>query len=43
MAKSNEPKDKEKPEPKKKGKKPQYEPPKLEKFEMLEKLIVSGE
>lgn len=44
MPKSNPPKAKKQPQdPKRKGKKPVYEAPKLEKFGKLEKLIVSGE
>jgi hypothetical protein len=44
MPKTEKPSDKETPkDSSKKAKKPKYEPPKLEKFGALEKLIVSGE
>lgn len=44
MPKPTKPPEKETPkETKKSAKKPKYEPPKLEKFEQLERLIVSGE
>jgi hypothetical protein len=44
MPKSPKLPEKESPQDSKKtAKKPKYEPPKLEKFEQLEKLIVSGE
>lgn len=45
MPKSEKPPEKESPPASKKkaAKKPKYEPPKLEKFEQLERLIVSGE
>lgn len=44
MPKATKPPEKESPKDSKKvAKKPKYEPPKLEKFEQLERLIVSGE
>lgn len=44
MPKTKEPKDNEpRKEPPQKSKKVEYEPPKIEKFGSLKKLIVSGE